>query len=97
MLKDRLWTIAKKRASNLGYTFASGCEHDFQQKLGHAVQTIDWAGKSSDVDTIREAIRNTIELVDTMVSQAIAENLDELQENTLWDSLKKLCPIFPFC
>lgn len=51
-------------------------------------------GSPADRELIAANVRR---LVDQMVVEAKLNGLTELRESTLFGSLNKLCPIYPFC
>lgn len=74
-----------------------GCEQHLTQLIRDAAQRVEVQGFAADPGKLWEAENNFRMLLTEMTRQAGALGLQELHEPTFFNSLSRLCPIWPFC
>jgi len=86
-----LWEVAFRKAIELDFDFDSNCEIQLRNIIYACVNKI---GTDHQID---EAINNLKTIIIYMVRETKERGYTSLHEDTLFNILKKLCPIFPFC
>ena len=74
-----------------------GCEKHLAHLIHQAAQRVEAEGFAANPGKLWEAENNFRRLLTEMTWEAGVLGLHELHESTLLNSLRRLCPIFPFC
>lgn len=74
-----------------------GCEQHLTELIRQAAQRVEVDGFASNPVKLREAQTNFQKLLSEMTWEAGAIGLHELHEDTFFNALSRLCPIWPFC
>lgn len=74
-----------------------GCEQHLTQLIRQAAQRVEAEGFAANPDKLWEAENSLRTLLTEMTWEAGALGLHELHEPTFFNSLSRLCPIWPFC
>lgn len=90
-----LWQIVQEETAKYNLGIASSCEYNLRNFIQKGVSELQI--KNFSIGGVDDAKNNLRFFVQEMVSIAQNQNLNELHENTFFDALKKLCPLFPFC
>ena len=77
--------------------FSTDCERDLKRLIDAGVRRMEVEGFSEDYEKFREAEGNLEKLVAEMREQALQAGVDVVPESSLRETLRKLCPVFPFC
>ncbi len=94
-----LWAIALKTSTKAGYYFGPDCESDFKNEISKAVKKMVLNSKIPEQLNYSEIENNIATLVNEMIDymNKIEPLSNRLAERSLLESLKKLCPLNPFC
>lgn len=74
-----------------------GCEQHLSQLIQQAAARVEAEGFASDPAKLWEVETNFRKLLTEMTRQAGVLGFDELHEPTFFNSMSRLCPIWPFC
>jgi hypothetical protein len=78
------------------FGFSSQSLQTVHEMIHEAVQRMNSMGHANDHDRILEAQRNLAEYVSRAVVDAQANNLTEIQVQTLRNVELQFCPVYPF-
>ena len=91
----RLWGRVQSGGSEL--PFDPGCEDLIKQLINDAANRIEIEGFSTDTRKLKKADEAIDKLISEMISLARQRGYSQLHEDTFYDALKSLCPIWPIC
>lgn len=92
---SKLLEIARARAAQYQYHFSNDAESQLTNFINAGISKVSDQRIESDGDII---IENVKKIVDFMVKNASSRNLNEsLDLTSFTNSIKGLCPIWPFC
>ena len=93
----RLWFAASHEAAVLGYAIAPSCEVHLRPFLTNGAVMLAKEQMLEQPEQIAIAEAGTRRFVGYMVVAARQMGFAELHEPTFFETLKRLCPLWPFC
>ncbi len=96
-LQASLWTLAEGTARQEGFGIADNCEVHLRAFVNQGAARVIADQRADDPTALAEAGNNVVSFVQAMVMEARTLGFSELHEPTFFNTLARLCPIWPFC
>ena len=96
-IEGRLWSAASVTATGAGFPIDEQCEWQLREEIRLAAIRMLGSGLVLDPLAVGRAYGGTVTLVHGMIEAVAERERSVLDQESLSEALRRLCPLFPFC
>jgi|GEM_PF-5791355 len=95
-LEEGCRLLVQAWAMSYGLGFSPNCIRDVFGMIQAGSKEMSLKGDADNLEKIREAQENLLNIVSLMVADAKTRNLSQLERNAFHEAKLKVCPVYPF-